>query len=111
MSQLKEPFASVGPSIVHERGAAGGHGGPKRLADAARQVAHLPVGQLECPQERMDSRPKKGLVAIDISQAADDTLIQQQRLDLPFAAGQVAQNRNADGQGVGPKQRQPLIAA
>ena len=94
--------------VIADRGAFGLNGLPEDLPDKAMQASSLVPVQGPGRGQGMDSGPEKAFIDINITQAADKALIQQQGLNGPFfllqalikiPGGQVKGIRGQIGQG------------
>lgn len=100
MAFLIASFAAIRAFEIAEGRAAGCDCCLQNLANAAGQGLYFLWRDLIGPQQRVNAGAMQGLVAVDVSQAADGVLIHEQGLDLPPTGEYLLQDRHADGEGV-----------
>lgn len=96
--------AAQGVDVVAERAAALGDGGVKHLTDALGERVPLAGVEVAGRGERMEPGEEERFVRVDVADAGEDGLVEQDGLDgTGGAAGGVEQLGAIDGEGVGPE--------
>jgi hypothetical protein len=85
---LHAPRGAVRPAVLAQGRPLAGDAGSERPPHAAHELLHLSGIEVAAGAQWMDARPPECLVGVDVPDAREEALVEQERLDRGAAAGE-----------------------
>lgn len=112
MAVAERSGRSIREAVVPEGRAAGLDGTVEGRANTPCEPLEIPVGQVACGAMRLDARSKERFIGVDVPDARNSLLVQQNGLDRPSAPPEpVSKGFSIDQGGFGSKPPQDSLIA